>query len=150
VEAVVDRPAAAAALTQYLPVFELGDDVFDAGSDPAVSLVVVVADDPTVDSAARTGDRVDATVFAVAEDDTAIEQLGHGVAGHDDVVAVGGPAATNRDHVAALRANDDWGIDAAPVVLADGGGQLVVDRVLRQARSLGRSSRPLHRLRAGL
>ena len=46
VEAVVDGLAAAAALSQYLPVFEPGDDVLDAGPDPAVHLVAVAADDP--------------------------------------------------------------------------------------------------------
>jgi hypothetical protein len=34
-EAVVDGVAAAAALTQYLAVFESGDDMFDAGPDAA-------------------------------------------------------------------------------------------------------------------
>jgi len=42
-KAVVDGVAAAAALTQYLPVFESGDDVFDTGSDVPVAPVVVVA-----------------------------------------------------------------------------------------------------------
>jgi hypothetical protein len=32
-------------LSQYLPVLEPGDDVLDAGPDPAVHPVVVVADD---------------------------------------------------------------------------------------------------------
>jgi hypothetical protein len=44
-EAVVDGVAGAAALPQYLPVFESGDDVFEAGSDAGVSPVVLVADD---------------------------------------------------------------------------------------------------------
>jgi hypothetical protein len=44
VKAVVDGVAAAAALTEYLPVFEPRDDVFDAGSDPVVDAVVVVAE----------------------------------------------------------------------------------------------------------
>ena len=57
-EAVVDGVAAAAALSQYLPVFESGDDVFDAGSDPAVCAVVVVADDAAGVVAAGCGDRV--------------------------------------------------------------------------------------------
>jgi hypothetical protein len=38
--------AAAAALPEDLPVLEPGDDVLDAGSDPAVHAVVVIADDP--------------------------------------------------------------------------------------------------------
>ncbi|MDT5280774.1 MAG: hypothetical protein QOJ20_1969 [Mycobacterium sp.] len=67
VEAVVDGLAAAAALSQYLPVFEPGDDVFDAGPDPAVRLVAVVADDPAGLIASRGGDRGDAAVSAVAE-----------------------------------------------------------------------------------
>jgi hypothetical protein len=46
VEAVVDGLAASSALPQDLPVFEPGDDVFDAGADAAVFGVVVVADDP--------------------------------------------------------------------------------------------------------
>jgi hypothetical protein len=33
-------------LPQHLPVFESGDDVFDAGFDPPVRPVVVIADDP--------------------------------------------------------------------------------------------------------
>jgi hypothetical protein len=45
VKAVVDGVAAAAALTEYLPAFEPCDDGFEAGSDPAVGAVVVVADD---------------------------------------------------------------------------------------------------------
>lgn len=65
-EGVVDGLGAGTALSQWLPVFESGDDVFDAGSDSAVCAVVVT------------------------EDDTTIEQLRHGVAGHDDVVAVTG------------------------------------------------------------
>jgi len=42
--------------------------------------------------AARCADRSDAAVSAVAEDETTIEQVRHGVTGHDDVVAVTGPA----------------------------------------------------------
>lgn len=52
-EAVVDGGVAAAALPQYLPVLEPGDDVFDAGPDPLVHPVVVVADDPAGVLAAR-------------------------------------------------------------------------------------------------
>ena len=43
---MVEGVASAAALTQYLPVFEPGDDVFDTGPDVLVCTVVVVADDP--------------------------------------------------------------------------------------------------------
>lgn len=46
-EAVVDGFGAVTALAPYLPVFGSGDDVFDAGSDPAVCAIVVIADDPT-------------------------------------------------------------------------------------------------------
>ena len=46
VEAVVDGLAASSALSQDLPVFERGGDVFDAGADTPVFAVVVVADDP--------------------------------------------------------------------------------------------------------
>jgi hypothetical protein len=48
VEGVVDGVAAAPVLPQYLPVFESGNDMLDAGSDPAVLSVVVVADDRPV------------------------------------------------------------------------------------------------------
>jgi hypothetical protein len=52
--------------------------------------------------------------------------MGDGVAGHDDVVAAAGPAAADCDQGAALRADEDLGVDAAPVVLADRGDRLVV------------------------
>jgi hypothetical protein len=42
---VVDGVAAAPALAEDLPVFESGDDVFDAGVDPLMQLVVMVAGD---------------------------------------------------------------------------------------------------------
>lgn len=45
-EVVVDGVAAAAALPQYFPVFQSGDDGFDAGSDLPMQSVVVVADGP--------------------------------------------------------------------------------------------------------
>ena len=48
------------------------------------------------------------------------------MASHDDVVSVTGPATADRYHCAALRADDDLGVDAAPVVLADGGDGLIV------------------------
>ncbi len=90
-EAVVDGLASAAALAQDLPVFEPGDDVFDAGADAAVCSVEVVVDDVPGVVARRCGDGVDAAVAAVAEDDApAGEQVRNGVAGHD-VVAVAGP-----------------------------------------------------------
>ena len=73
-EAVVDGVAAAAALAKYLPVLEPGDDVLDAGPEPAMRPVVVVADDTAGVVASRGGDRCDAAVCAVAEGDTAIEQ----------------------------------------------------------------------------
>jgi hypothetical protein len=102
VEAVVDGLAPSSALPQDLPVFEPGDDVFDAGTGAAVFAVVVVVDDPAVGCSARTGDCVDAAVSAVAQDwPGAVEQMGDGVAGHDDVVAVAGPAAADCAIVAA-------------------------------------------------
>jgi hypothetical protein len=45
VEGVIDGLAAAAALSEDLPVFEPGEDVLDAGPDSAVRAVVVVVDD---------------------------------------------------------------------------------------------------------
>jgi hypothetical protein len=59
---------AAAALAQYLPVVESGDEVYDACPDVAVYPVVVVADDRAGVVASRCGDGVDAAVAAVAED----------------------------------------------------------------------------------
>jgi hypothetical protein len=76
--------------------------------------------------ASRGDDRRDAAVSAVAEHDTTIEALRHGVAGHDDVVAVAGPTAAHRDATAGLAADDDLCVDAAVVILADGGDGLVV------------------------
>jgi hypothetical protein len=52
----------------------------------------------------------------------------HGVAGRDDVVTVTWPAVAGYHHAAAVRADDDLGVDAAAVVLADGGDRLVVHR----------------------
>jgi hypothetical protein len=52
-DGVVDRGAAAAALAQYLVVFEAGGGVLGAGSAFAESAVVAVADDAAVGSAAR-------------------------------------------------------------------------------------------------
>ena len=46
VEVVVDGLAAAAALSEDLPVFEPGEDVLDADPDPTVRSVVLVVDDP--------------------------------------------------------------------------------------------------------
>jgi hypothetical protein len=83
-EAVVDGVAAAAALTQYLPVFEASDDVFDSGTDASVGSVVVVVDDAASLVAPGGGDRSDGAVSGVTEDDTTIQQLYHGVAGHVD------------------------------------------------------------------
>jgi hypothetical protein len=60
VVAVVDGVASAAALAQDLPVFELGDDVFDARCDPAVRTVAVVVDDSAGVVASWGGDRGDA------------------------------------------------------------------------------------------
>jgi hypothetical protein len=90
--------AAAAALPQCLRVFDSGDDVLDAGCDPAVCLVVVVVAYAAGVVASRGADRSDAAVSAVAEDYTAIEHMHDGVAGHDDVVAVGCPALAGDEH----------------------------------------------------
>jgi len=108
VEAVVDGVASAAALLQYLPVFESGDDVLGAGPDPAVRPVVVVVDDLASAVSSRGGDRADAAVSAVAEYDMAIDQVSHGVAGHDDVVAVAGPAWADGSHPASVSADGVW------------------------------------------
>jgi hypothetical protein len=70
------------------------DDVFDAGSDPAVCPVVVVVDDPAGVVAAGWGHGGDAAVAAITTDLAfGAEQVHRGAAGHDDVVAVTGPAA---------------------------------------------------------
>jgi hypothetical protein len=127
-EAVVDGVASSAALAQYLPVFESGDDVFDAGSGASVIAVVIVMDGAAGVVSPRCGDRGDAAVATVSEDVAATEQVRDGVAGDDDVVAVGGPALAGNDHAAPVSADDDLGVDAAPVVLADGGDRLVVYR----------------------
>jgi len=111
-------------LPLYLPVLEPGDDVFDAGPDPAVRPVAVVA----ARGGDRGGDRRDAAASAVADDDTTIKQLGHGVAGHDDVVAVTWPALAGYHDSAPVGADDDLGVDAAAAVLAGGGDRLVVRR----------------------
>jgi hypothetical protein len=42
------------------------------------------------------------------------------VAGHDDVVAVTGPALAGDQHAAPVCVDDDLGVDAGAVVLADG------------------------------
>jgi len=128
VEAVVDCVAAAAALPQYLGVLEPGDDVLDAGSDAAACPVVVVAADGPGVVTSRGGDRCDGPVSAVAEDDTTIEQMRHGVTGHDDIIAVSGPALAGLRHAAPVRADDDLGVEAAAVVVADGGDRLAVHR----------------------
>ncbi|MDT5126033.1 MAG: hypothetical protein QOH54_1677 [Mycobacterium sp.] len=73
---MVDGLAAAAALTQDVPVFEAGDDVLDGGADAAVFAVVIVVDDPAGVVALWTGAGGDAAVSAVAQDDTTIEQRG--------------------------------------------------------------------------
>ncbi|MCV6985954.1 hypothetical protein H7H78_11080 [Mycobacterium shinjukuense] len=49
---MVDGFAVASALSQDLPVLDPGDDVVNAGCDPAVRPVAVVADDACVGSAA--------------------------------------------------------------------------------------------------
>src|ERR1700733_1697827 len=88
---LVDGVAAAAALTQNLPVFESGDHVLDAGCDPAALPVMVVGHGASGLVASRCGDGWDAEVAAVPEDPSAaVEQVRDGVAGgHDFVSGVG-------------------------------------------------------------
>jgi hypothetical protein len=64
---VVDAVAPSAALTEYLPVVEPGDKVFDRGSNAAVKPVVAVADDAAGVVASWGGDRQDAAIAPVAE-----------------------------------------------------------------------------------
>ena len=79
VEAVVDGVVPARALAEDLPVFESCGDVLDACSDPAVRPIVVVVDDWAGVVASRGGDRGDAAVSAVTEDDMTTDQVGHGM-----------------------------------------------------------------------
>lgn len=130
---MVDGLIWAATLSQDLPVVSAGGDVFDVGADAPVFSVVVVVDDSAVGSAAWSGGGVDSVMAAIAEDwPAAVQWRGHGVAGHDDIVAVARPAVTDCDDVAASRADDDLGVDAAAVVSADRGDFLAVYR--EQAR----------------
>lgn len=79
--------------------------------------------------AAWAGDCGDTAVAAVAEDGPGpLYQVGDGVSGYDDVVAVSGPAATCLDYGAVRCVDDDLRVDAAAVVFADRGERLVVDR----------------------
>jgi hypothetical protein len=55
-EAVVDGVAAAAALTEYLPVFEAGDNVLDAGCDGLVCPPALVTGVPPT---FRTADQIE-------------------------------------------------------------------------------------------
>ncbi|MGA3256515.1 MAG: hypothetical protein ABSD32_20885, partial [Mycobacterium sp.] len=97
-----------------MPVFDPGDDVFDAGADTPVFPVVVVADDPAVSCSAWTGDRVDATVVAVAQDwPGAVKQMGDGAAGHDDIIAITGPTRANGYDATVVGVDEDLGVDAA-------------------------------------
>ena len=111
-------------LRKYLPVFESGDDVFDAGPDPAVRPVVVMADDPAGVIATRRSDRRDAAVAAVTEDLLpAVEEVRDGCAGDDDVVAVTGPALAGEDHAAPVSADDDQGAVDDPPCRRSGAGR---------------------------
>nr|WP_240316609.1 hypothetical protein [Mycobacterium persicum] len=74
-EVLVDGVAVAAALSKDLPVFESGDDMFDAGSDFAVRSVGVVADDESGVVACWAVDRGDAAASAVAEGLVVAEQM---------------------------------------------------------------------------
>jgi hypothetical protein len=75
-EAVVDGGTAAAALAEYLPVFEPGVPMFDACSDPAVDPPGLIADDAAGRVAPRCGDGGDAAVAAVAEVDQRAQHAG--------------------------------------------------------------------------
>jgi hypothetical protein len=77
---------------------------------------------------ARRDDRRDAAVFAIAENDTTSEQMRHGVAGNDDIVAVARLAVTGDEDAAPVGADNDLGVDAAAVSLADGRDRLIVHR----------------------
>jgi hypothetical protein len=77
-EVLVDDLAVSAALAQDLPLFEPGEDVFDAGMDPSVYPVeVIVTDDLVSGAAAGAGDGGDAAVSAVAQDcsSTSVEEV---------------------------------------------------------------------------
>jgi hypothetical protein len=115
-------------LSEDLPVFEPGQDVFDAGPDPTVRPVVLVVDDGARVVTSGGGDGGDAAVAPVAEDFVAGEKVRDGCAGDDDVVAVAGPAAAHGNDPAGVGADDDLGVDAAPIVLADRGDRLIVYR----------------------
>ena len=98
---------------------------FDAGPDAAVFSPMLIADDPAGAVASGCGDRVDFAVAAVAEYfSVAGESMRDGVAGDDDVVAVAGPAAADRDD----GAGENLGVDAAPIVLGWRGDRLIVHR----------------------
>jgi hypothetical protein len=88
--------AAAAALSQDLPILDPGDDVFNVGADAPVGLVVVVVDGAT--SGRRRGPvMVSMPRYPPSpRNDTASKRRGHGVAGHDDVVVGAGRASSNR------------------------------------------------------
>ena len=120
----VDGVAASSAVTKYLPVFESAM-TFDAGPDAAVFSPMLIADDPAGAVASGCGDRVDFAVAAVAEYfSVAGESMRDDVAGDDDVVAVAGPAAADRDD----GAGENLGVDAAPIVLGWRGDRLIVHR----------------------
>jgi hypothetical protein len=88
--------------------------------------VVIVADDAAGAVATRCADRCDAAVAAVAEDlSVAGEQVRHGVRTSKTSLRPG-PTAADRDKTAGWAADDDLGVDGAPVVGADGGDGLIV------------------------
>jgi hypothetical protein len=64
----VAASAASAASAEYLPVFESGDDEFDACCDTAVSPVAVVADETAGAISPGCGDHGGPAVATVAED----------------------------------------------------------------------------------
>jgi hypothetical protein len=87
--------------------------------DVVVHSVVLIVDDPAGVATPRGRDRVATAVSAVAEDATTIDQVGHGVAGHDDVGAIAGPAWADGNRPTQVRADDDLRVEAAGAVLAE-------------------------------
>ncbi len=123
----VNGVAASSALWKDLPVLDPGNDVLDAGADASVRPVVVVAED------APSGPRHGLVMVVIPRYRPSprivrvpVEWVSDGVTGHDDVVAVAGPAVTDWVQDAPFRAGECLCVDAAPVVLADRGDRLVV------------------------
>jgi hypothetical protein len=85
---VVGGVASAGGLAQDLPVFESGGDVFDAGSSFGGAHGSGGLDDSAGVVVSWGGYRGDGAVSAVGEDDVTVGDVGLGVAGDGDVVAV--------------------------------------------------------------